>query len=51
MQAQCCCNTLLGEPLLNLRCATALGDAGFAAVAVLQTVNAGTLTGRAVNLC
>ena len=49
--------TLLGEPLMNLRCATALLGAGWAALAVfvapaaLQTVKAGLDTaGRAV-LC
>lgn len=44
MQLGC---TLLGEPLMNLRCATALFGAGFAALAgfvpaaALQTVRAG----------
>lgn len=37
--------TLLGEPLLNLRCATALGSAGlFGAVAALHVVSVGILT-------
>lgn len=45
MHASVC--TLLGEPLLNLRCATALGGArlgvcaDFAPAAALQTVKAG----------
>lgn len=50
-------STLLGEPLMNLRCATALlgaggaALAGFVAPAALQTIKAGLDTaGRAV-LC
>lgn len=46
-----CMFTLLGEPLLYLKCATALGGIFFAAAAALQTVNAGTfITGRAESL-
>ena len=49
--------TLLGEPLLNLRCATALGGACFTALAgfapaALQTVRDGKNTaGRAASRC